>query len=320
MRKWFFLFALFLVLLTVGVYVLIPNKVTLRQETHLRVNANAFTRAILDESSWKEWWPGEVVVNPLGRSKNSFVFNGNRYVIHDKHLSSHVIMVHYNDDSLLSQLFFIPATSDSITLSWQATNTTSYFPLKRINRYQTLKALDEDWETILQSIQRFYRDEDKLYGLSIRKESVKDSMLISTIIHSTSAPSTDTIYHLIGLLTDFAEKKGAKQTGFPMLNTMRLIREDKSVHYRTQVALPIDKKVEAEGNIVYRRMLGKGKILMAEVKGGPHTVETAFEKMQAFVEDHQHVAPAIPFESLITDRRQEQDTGKWITKIYWPVM
>ena len=29
-------------------------------------------------------------------------------------------------------------------------------------------------------------------------------------------------------------------------------------------------------------------------------------------------SPAIPFESLVTNRMQEPDTSKWVTKIYYP--
>lgn len=320
MRKWFLLLAVFLVLLTIGVYAFIPNKVTLVQKTELRVNTKAFTRAILDETIWKEWWPGEVVVNPSGRPTYFFLYKGKRYAIIGKRISSHLITIHFDNDSMLSQMLFVSGSSDSVSLSWNAVNVTSYQPLKRINRYRALKDVEEDWKTILEKMQRFYSNEANLYQLPIQKELVKDSLLISTILKTPEAPTTDTIYHLIDRLKAFANKKGAKQTGFPMLNITSMIRDDKSIYYRIQVALPVDRKLEGEGDIVYRWMLGKGKILAAEVSGGPQTIKSAFEKMEEFVEDHQLVAPAIPFESLLTDRRMEKDTTKWKTKIYWPVI
>jgi hypothetical protein len=90
--------------------------------------------------------------------------------------------------------------------------------------------------------------------------------------------------------------------------------------YLARVALPVDKKLNDSGNIQYRWMLKGGNILITEVKGGPHQIEKAFGEMANYVEDHGRTAPAIPFQSLVTDRRIEPDTNKWITKVYWPVM
>jgi hypothetical protein len=63
-----------------------------------------------------------------------------------------------------------------------------------------------------------------------------------------------------------------------------------------------------------------GYILVGEVKGGMVTVAAAEKRMADYAFDHQKTAPAIPFQSLITDRMQEKDTGKWITRIYYPVL
>jgi hypothetical protein len=66
--------------------------------------------------------------------------------------------------------------------------------------------------------------------------------------------------------------------------------------------------------------LGGGNIFVCEVKGGPYSIDKATRQVQYYMSDHQRAAPAIPFQSLITDRRNETDTSKWITKIYYPVI
>ncbi|HZH63621.1 MAG TPA: GyrI-like domain-containing protein, partial [Flavisolibacter sp.] len=140
--------------------------------------------------------------------------------------------------------------------------------------------------------------------------------LISTSTTTSGYPSADRIYSLIDKLQAFAQTKGAKQTGQPMLN----INTPDSISYRVQVALPVDKKLKDEGDIFYRWMLGGGNILVMEVKGGYATINKAFMEMENYVRDFSRTAPAIPFQSLITDRRKEPDTGKWVTKLYWPVI
>jgi hypothetical protein len=63
-----------------------------------------------------------------------------------------------------------------------------------------------------------------------------------------------------------------------------------------------------------------GKILIGEVRGGDATTKNAFAEMHNYVVDHQMTSPAIPFISLVTDRKQEPDSSKWISRIYYPVM
>lgn len=121
---------------------------------------------------------------------------------------------------------------------------------------------------------------------------------------------------MIDKLKAFVQRNGAKQTGLPMLN----IASNADGTYTTRVALPVDRKLKNEGDIQYRWMLGGGFILVTEVKGGPHRIQQAFSVMEEYIDDFDRVAPAIPFQSLVTDRRTEPDTGKWITKVYWPVM
>ena len=67
-------------------------------------------------------------------------------------------------------------------------------------------------------------------------------------------------------------------------------------------------------------MLGGGNILVTEVKGGKAEINKAYKQIMNYMADHSRTPPAIPFESLVTDRRNEPDSNKWITRIYYPVM
>jgi hypothetical protein len=145
---------------------------------------------------------------------------------------------------------------------------------------------------------------------------VTDSILISTYSHSKNYPSTNFIYGLIDQLKKYIASQSAKETGFPMLN----INTTDSINYLTRVAIPVNRKLPSSGNISYKWMLSGGNILVTDVKGGPSSINNAFDQVENYVNDYHHFAPAIPFQSLITDRSKEPDTSKWITIIYYPVM
>ena len=67
-------------------------------------------------------------------------------------------------------------------------------------------------------------------------------------------------------------------------------------------------------------MLGGGNILITEVKGGSNKINNAYKQIRNYISDYNRIAPAIPFESLVTDRSKEPDSSKWVTRIYYPVM
>ena len=69
-----------------------------------------------------------------------------------------------------------------------------------------------------------------------------------------------------------------------------------------------------------RTMPGRNVILFTQVKGGNGIATWALEQIKNYADDHHLKTPAIPYFSLVTDRRKEADTSKWITDIYYTVM
>ncbi|HVF81690.1 MAG TPA: GyrI-like domain-containing protein [Flavisolibacter sp.] len=316
MKKWLLLLFIFLAVSICCLYLMIPNQIHIQQTLNLPVNAKGFTRNFADEKRWILWWPEKNGSTLKENGLPTLHFNNNTYSIREKRMSSFVLTVTGEKDSLLTELFFFPVKDDSMSLSWNASQVTSLNPVQRLQRYIRSKEIAKDLKTILQTLQKFYATEDNLYGLPIKKDKVSDSTLIATSATTKGYPGVDNIYKLIDKLQAFAKKNGAKQTGRPMLN----ITTADSITYRAQVALPVDKKLKDEGDIYYRWMLGGGNILVAEVTGGTHSLNKAFAEMENYIDDNRRTAPAIPFQSLMTDRRKEPDTGKWVTKLYWPVM
>jgi hypothetical protein len=92
-----------------------------------------------------------------------------------------------------------------------------------------------------------------------------------------------------------------------------------SVHYQTMVAIPVNKPLPGRGPILAKRMV-PGNILVAEVRGGTAAVEEGFRQLDAYVSEHRTRPPGLPFQSLVTDRRTEPDTSKWITRLYYPIL
>lgn len=310
MRKWATV-SVILLLFLVSFYWLIPGKTNIHQNLMVGVNPKAFVREILNENNWKEWWPGKQT-----HSSHEFEYNGNSYRVIEKKLTSLVIEVSNGKGAINTELIYIPVRNDSIQLNWIAEQQTGLSPFKRIRSFRWSKNLESDLHILLEKMNSFYSNEDNIYGLHVEKSLVADSNYIFTSLTSKTFPTMETVYGLVDKLKNFITINKAQSLGYPMLN----VHKNSDSGYLIKVALPVDKQLKDAGNIQYRWMLKGGNILVAEVKGGPAKIENAFAEMQNYVEDHQRIAPAIPFQSLVTDRRQEPDTNKWITKLYWPVM
>jgi hypothetical protein len=309
MRKWIVLLLFFVVLCLAAVYLLIPNTVSLQQKEHVFFPAKAFSKGLLNIATWQQWWPGE-------KGSMNFRYNQNEYTITEKKFSSLRVSISNGTASIQTELILIPVETDSIELDWLGATGTSLNPVDRIQKSRWVKSVATDISSLLEKMEAFYTNPDHLYSSPVKEATVVDSMLISTSVGGKQYPTTALIYGLLDKLKAYAEKNGARQTGLPMLNISR--RDDSG--FLTRVALPVDKKLKDEGDIQYRWMLGGGNILVTEVKGGPHQVEKAFTVLEEYIADFKRIAPAIPFQSLVTDRRSEPDTSKWITKVYWPVM
>lgn len=168
---------------------------------------------------------------------------------------------------------------------------------------------------IFNSLQSFLGKNENIYGFAINRTTVTDTLLMTTKVNLIHYPSTTEVYNLITRLKQYIFRQGAKETNYPMLH---ILKTD-SNRYQTMVAIPVDTVIENNENFVFKRMV-PGNILVAEVKGGSHKIENAFAEMETYVKDHALTPPAIPFELLITNRMNEPDTVKWITRIYYPIL
>lgn len=313
MKKVSIILALVLLLAVAFTYLFIPNKITVAEKISIMANREAIFRRLGDTIEWQKWWPGEKQNNA---AKHSFTLNGFHYSLNDKKFLSLPIAISNSNFKALTELTFISENTNETTLSLNGVIPTSYNPIRRLQLFFIANKIKKDVKNLLQSIKSYYSTTASLYDYDIQKKSVVDSTLISTSKEIKEYPSIAIIYSLIDELKIYAKQQSANETGHPMLN---IFTKD-SITYLVKVAIPVDKKLSSSGNISYRWMLGGGNILITEVKGDQGEIQKAYNQIQYYISDYKRVAPAIPFESLVTDRRQEPDSSKWVTRIYYPVM
>lgn len=316
MKKWLIGIVIFIGVIMGLIYFLIPNIISFRSTISFKANSQGVFRFLLDDNSWANWLQEKSGTTGEKDTSSDYYYNGYNYAIGAKKTSSIFINVRNAEAEAITILNLLPLSTDSTGLSWDGVMNTSYNPIKRIQVYFRSQKLKKDINSLMEKMNSFLSKPENVYGFKIQEELVTDTTLVSTYAPSENYPSTDFIYGLIDQLKNYIVSQSAKETGAPMLN----ITITDSVKYLTRVAIPVDKILKTSGSIAYRWMLGGGNIFVCEVKGGPYSIDKATRQVQYYMSDHQRATPAIPFQSLITDRRNETDTSKWVTKIYYPVI
>jgi hypothetical protein len=309
------LIAILLLLLAglIAIYVLIPSNIKVSKVLAVNCSINAGTRFIMDTSQWTKWWPTQDTNQQLDHQKLEWKQASHHA---DKALFNGIgIQTNFKEQSIQGELIFAQLGLDSMAVFWNYQLVSGWNPINRVTDYLFMKELKEVIADPLKDLQAFLESKEKVYGMQIVQDFVKDTILVSSKKMLTSQPSQATILEMIDQVKKYAQSTGAKQTGFPMLNVTVL----DSTHFQTMVAIPVDKQVPETASFSWKRMVA-GKILIGEIKGGSVKAEAAMKQMQLYVQDYHITSPAIPFYSFVTDRAMEKDSTKWITRIYYPVM
>lgn len=316
MKKWLVILLILIVLLVGCIYIFIPGKLSITKIALINCSINGTNRYLSDADKWKMWWP-LYNNNPIAlRNADSFFINKNcAYQLTQKFYNSIEVSIKYGEEaSIKSRINIIPLVADTVALQWNYNITSSLNPLKRIEQYNKAFKTKSNMGEVLGSLKLFLENKENVYGIHIDQIKVKDTLLVATRYSSNTYPTTNEIYNLIKGLKEYISKEGATETNYPMLHVMQ-----DSGRFKTMVAFPINKLITTNDNFLLKRMV-PGKILITQVKGGINTANQAIKLIEQYMDDYHLTSPAIPFQSLVTDRSKEVDTTKWVTKIYYPVM
>ncbi len=311
MKKWVTVVIVIAGLLLLSAYIFFPKKINSINTTKIGCSINVLDRFVLEEGKWQDWWPGQVLPDSI-TNKHIYEYNGYRYTIIVRKYNSILVQISQSDLEVIGGIVFLPI-KDSVLAEWKYTLATNSNPINKINLYRVTRNINTDLKDILQSMKRFLESNLKVYGMSVAEVKVKDTILVSTKFSGKNYPTTPEIYKVIDSIKNYISLHNAIETNPPMLNIWR-----DSGLYKTTIAIPVNRAI-SENKVFSMKRMVPGNILVSEVKGGDYTSTEGLRQLGLYVADNNFSSPAIPFESLVTNRMQEPDTSKWITKIYYPV-
>ena len=311
MKKILLVVFMLLILCLAAIYMFIPAKINISSTSLVSCIPKNVATSLNDPYKWRQWWPEK------GRSGDSFFYKGYSYKVTNRFTDGVEIELGTDNGEMTSRIVVIPYGKDSAGVEWRTSLDAGANPFRRITQHSKATRLKNDMEKILNSVLKFASKTEKIYGFHIERTTFTDTILAAIRFSTRSYPTTEIVYKAIDKLKEKLKKEGAEETDFPMLNIM----QTDSSQFETMIAISIDKLIKNNADIFISRMVPmKNRFLKTEVTGGPSTVKIAHIAIENYMNDRFLSAPAIPFEILVTDRREESDTTKWKTIIFHPSM
>lgn len=286
----------------------IPKEKVYTDRLIINCTPTAATRIMSDFQQWKSWWPGEI------KNDSTVEYNNNIFVVNNILLNGFYCSAVINKMPVFADIQFLSAPNKQTEFIFSYTVNYASNPFKRLIQFLQNKSLKEVLTRFNNEIKSNLEDVKKVYGFEINEERVPNAIHISIKKIFNNYPSNEDIYNLVDKLKAYANTKGAKTINHPIYN----IFSPDDYQYQLMVAIATDRPVPGNNEFLYKEMV-RGKIIVGKAVGPNKTINDCLKQVEYFVKDHGRSSPAIQFNRLITDRRTEKDSSKWVTTVNYPV-
>lgn len=311
LKKTWIIILIFIVLILTSA-TLLPLQSNVSESIQFQSNPDALFRQLTKNSDWHHWWPGRThtVDQKNQYTQEEFTFTIDKILVNTFELQT-------STDSFESKSFLrITSNGSEVTLELTMSIPLSHNPIRRINELILSTKLRKSYKQILSALSNHFSTTKNLYGFDIKESKVPYEYVSSLSKTLSHEPGIAEVYELINQVKGFVRSSGAIEQGSPML----FIKKTDADHYFLQVAIPTNTQLSSSNEIKSKWMLKGGFILTARVEGGHQPILDAMKQIEQYIQDHHRSAVAIPYEYLITNRLEVQDTTKWITEVCFPVI
>ncbi len=309
-KAWIFLSLIFLLILILACT--LPLQSNVKETVRFSTTSDALFRKLVQDTAWQKWWPGEVKL-----SGGEMTFQQDGFVFTIQRILPNTFDLKTTSNSFSTNSYLHLFTEENkISVSLSTSIPIPYDPIQRIRTLFISSKLKAAYKVILSNLSNRFSDNKNLYDVDIKELSVQFEYVSTLSDTFRRNPSIKEIYSMIDQVKNHIKSKGGEEKGSPMLFTKQM----DGGKYFAQVGIPTDKKLPDVGKIKSKWMLKGGNILSAEVTGNSEVVSKATKQIEYYIQDHHLSIIAISYEYLITNRLEQPDSSKWVTRIYYPVI
>jgi len=302
------------VLLLLGfsyLYLLTPSTLNYEETAVIKGNSAALIRNLASNSHVEQWWPQKSGT----AGERAHRFNNSKYSFIVSDPTMVVAKIVQTRDSIRSQMFFLDNAAGEVRVIWRLTYKLPLAIIARVKKLGEATQIRKDVRLLLNRFQAYYASPGALYGFKLHISKVRDTTFLAVFQTEDSYPDQSEVYHLADSLMEYGLAKNLKRFGAPMLNVQK-VNEGR---FLVEVAVPVDTVFESSGPFHFKRLPPHGDLLIVNVTGGSANANCALTQALNYIADNHRTLAALPFFSLITDRRKEKDSTRWLTQVICPV-
>jgi hypothetical protein len=313
MKKWIVWFIVILLLGVTSIYILIPAKIVITNISSAEATITGEFRYISQNENWEKWWrDADGKPHSVGEP---FRYGTSEFRINRQSYNAVGIDIRQDGGNIPSFLNLISYAIDSTGAVWACETPSTVNPFLRVRNYLNAREIKKNMTGVMKVFSAFISKPKNVYGMTIYKTTVHDTLMVSARFTSPDYPTTAQLYGYFDTLKHTIVKQKALPLGFPIMN----LRKMPDGSFETQTGMPTSRLLKNDGKILALRM-PPGLFMTADITGGTYTVDEAMRQLELFIQEYNRIKIATGFQILITDRRNEPDTTKWITKIKIPIV
>jgi hypothetical protein len=313
MKKWIVWLLVILLIGVLSFYFIIPAKIVISNISSAEATVTGEFRYIGQEENWEKWWRDS---NGKSHVKGEpFTYGDSEFRLNRQAYNAVGIDIKQGGTKIPSIISLVSFALDSTGAVWTCEIPPTSNPFTRLRNYLNASEIKKNMTAVMKVFSTFISIPKNVYGMSIYKTTVHDTLMVSARFTSPTYPTTAQLYRYFDTLKQTIIKQKALPVGFPIMNQRKM--PDGS--FETQTGMPTNRILKNDGKILAIRM-PPGLFLTADIRGGVFTVDEAVKQLELFIQEYNRIKIATGFQILITDRSNEPDTSKWITKIKIPIV
>jgi len=301
----------FLFLAFISIYFIIPQKIQTTRVVEVDATDINVSKFIVNKRPWPKWWPGKHVAT----DSSSYSYKNISFTLQKNTNSEMHVLIKQGDIELNSVITYATTGEGMCDVTWFAEMQSSLNPFERVAEYFKIKRIGKDIDEVLADFKKFIQADINVYGMTFTISKIQHPIVLATTLTTTDYPAAGVIYNKIAELKKQISAEHAAVVDSPIMN----VHPAETGGYFVTVAVPINTVITPGKNAMINKLVKDANALETQVKGGKNTILNGFTQLKNYQKAHRLISPAMPFESLITNRLAEKDTAKWVTKIYCPI-
>jgi hypothetical protein len=313
MKKWIVWFFVILLSGVASIYIFIPAKIVITNINSSEATITGEFRYISQLENWEKWWLDED--GKPHQKGEPFTYGASEFRISKSSYNAVGVDIRHKGEDIPSIIHLISYRIDSTGAVWSCEIPSTINPVTRLRNYLNTREIKKEISGVLKVFSAFISKPKNVYGMTIYQTTVHDTLMVSARFTSPVYPTTAQLYGYFDTLKQTIIKQNGVPAGFPIMN----LRKMPDGSFETQTGMPTNRLLHNDGKILALRM-PPGLFVTADIRGGAYTVDEGMRQLDLFLQEYNRVKIATGFQILITDRRHEPDTTKWITKIKIPIV